>query len=50
MTTYLVQNIETFETINTFTSEAAFDAWMDNNGRRIVTGKVVRFLFFMYVI
>ena len=33
MTTYLVQNIETFETINTFTSEAAFDAWMDNNGQ-----------------
>ena len=28
MTTYLVQNIETFETITTFTSQAAFDAWM----------------------
>lgn len=28
MTTYLIQNIETFETITTFASEAAFDAWM----------------------
>ena len=30
--TYLVQNIETFATITTFESEAAFDQWMDNNG------------------
>ena len=31
MTTYLVQNIETFETITTFASTAAFDAWMDES-------------------
>ena len=31
MTTYLVQNIETFETITTFASEAAFDTWMDES-------------------
>ena len=31
MTTYLVQNIETFETITTFASEAAFDAWMSES-------------------
>ena len=33
MTTYLVQNIETFETITRFTSETLFDRWMDNNGQ-----------------
>jgi len=31
MTTYLVQNIETFETITTFNSESAFDTWMDES-------------------
>ena len=31
MTTYLVQNIETFETITTFASETAFDAWMSES-------------------
>ena len=31
MTTYLVQNIETFETITTCTSEAAFDAWLSES-------------------
>ena len=31
MTTYLVQNIETFENITTFASEAAFDTWMDES-------------------
>ena len=31
MTTYLVQNIETFETITTFVSESAFDAWMSES-------------------
>ena len=31
MTTYLVQNIETFDTITTFASEAAFDAWMSES-------------------
>ena len=31
MTTYLVQNIETFETITTFSSEAAFDAWLSES-------------------
>lgn len=31
MTTYLVQNIETFETITTFASEAAFDTWMSES-------------------
>jgi len=31
MTTYLVQNIESFETITTFASEAAFDAWMSES-------------------
>ena len=30
-TTYLVQNIETFETITTFASESAFDAWMSES-------------------
>ena len=29
--TYLVQNIETFETITTFASEAAFDTWMSES-------------------
>ncbi len=31
MTTYLVQNIETFETITTFASTEAFDTWMDES-------------------
>ena len=31
MTTYLVQNIETFETITTFASESAFDTWMSES-------------------
>ena len=31
MTNYLVQNIETFETITTFSSEAAFDTWMSES-------------------
>jgi hypothetical protein len=31
MTTYLVQNIETFETVTTFNSESAFNAWMDES-------------------
>ena len=31
MTTYLVQNIETFATITTFASEAAFDAWLSES-------------------
>ena len=31
MTTYLVQNIETFETITTFNSESAFDTWMSES-------------------
>ena len=31
MTTYLVQNIETFATITTFASEEAFDAWMSES-------------------
>jgi len=31
MTTYLVQNIETFATITTFASEAAFDTWMSES-------------------
>ena len=31
MTTYLVQNIETFETVTTFASEAAFDTWMSES-------------------
>ena len=31
MTTYLVQNIETFETITTFQSTELFDIWMDTN-------------------
>ena len=31
MTTYLVQNIETFDTITTFNSEAAFDTWMSES-------------------
>ena len=31
MTTYLVQNIETFATITTFQSTEMFDIWMDTN-------------------
>ena len=31
MTTYLVQNIETFETITSFASQAAFDSWMSES-------------------
>ena len=31
MTTYLVQNIETFETVTTFNSESAFDTWMSES-------------------
>ena len=31
MTNYLVQNIETFETITSFSSEAAFDTWMSES-------------------
>ena len=31
MTTYLVQNIETFATITTFNSESAFDTWMSES-------------------
>ena len=31
MTTYLVQNIETFETITTFASQDAFDSWMSES-------------------
>ena len=33
MTTYLVQNIETFETITRFSSETLFDRWMENNNQ-----------------
>ena len=31
MTTYLVQNIETFETITSFASQDAFDSWMSES-------------------
>ena len=33
MTTYLVQNIETFATITTFQSTEMFDIWMDTNNK-----------------